>query len=128
MKKMKEKCKCNLPYINFNNINTCKICGKQNDFFIKMMIKNKEFDKPKKIEKDKIFVGDIFSVYQKSYGCFVEVVEVHNDNWCRVKIPNGGYMETQILGELIKCAKCTDKNGQNIGNFYKCERCGRFVN
>jgi hypothetical protein len=25
------------------------------------------------------------------------------------------------------CEKCTDKNGQNIGNMYICEYCGRTV-
>lgn len=125
---MRNQCKCKLPYVNLKSIDTCERCGNQNGVFALMIAGNKPFDKAKKIEKDKVFIGDIFSVYQKPFGCYVEVVEVYNDGWCKVQVPNGGYMDTQILGELIKCSKCTDKNGQNIGNFYNCERCGRSVN
>lgn len=123
---MKTQCKCELPYV-LSGTNSCTKCGNQNTTFVRKIADGTPYDTSKERTNDKYFVGDIFSVFQKPFGCYVKIVEVHNDGWGKVQVPSGGYMDTQILGELIRCAKCTDKNGQNIGNMYMCERCGRSV-
>jgi hypothetical protein len=42
---------------------------------------------------------------------------------------NATYIATisKLVDDSFTCYHCTDKNGQNIGNMYKCEECGRLV-
>ena len=42
---------------------------------------------------------------------------------------NETYIATisKLADDSYMCNHCTDKNGQNIGNMYKCEKCGRLV-
>ena len=97
---MKNQCKCELPYVRSGS-DTCTQCGNQNGYFLKKIVEGKEYDKAKHLNRDEHAVGDIHSVWQKPFCCFVKIVELHKDGWVKVQVPNGGYMDTQILGEKV---------------------------
>jgi len=46
--------------------------------------------------------GDVVEVIGKTYACLVEIQNYIPTGWYRVKLPNGGFHETQILGEKFK--------------------------
>jgi hypothetical protein len=98
--KMRNQCKCELPYVRSGS-DTCTQCGNQNGYFLKKIVEGKEYDKAKHLNRDEHAVGDIHAVWQKPFGCFVKIVELHKDGWVKVQVPNGGYMDTQILGEKV---------------------------
>jgi len=47
-------------------------------------------------------VKDIVEVITTLYSCLVEIQNYIPNGWYRVKLPNGGFHETQILGKRIK--------------------------
>jgi hypothetical protein len=49
------------------------------------------------------------------------------ENWLERQLISR--IEQLSKADVIKsvCVKCTDKNGNNIGNMYICEYCGRTV-
>lgn len=97
---MRNQCKCELPYVRSGS-DTCTQCGCKNGYFQKKVVDGQEYDKSRHLDREEYAVGDIHCVWQRSFGCFVKIVDIHSDGWVRVKVPNGGYMDTQILGEKV---------------------------
>ncbi len=46
--------------------------------------------------------GDIVEIIGASYSCLVEIKYYISQGWYRVKLPNGGFHDTQILGDKVK--------------------------
>jgi hypothetical protein len=96
---MRDECNCKLPYVH-NGTDTCIQCGNQQTRFLP--ITN---DKPTTLKTEfngtEFKKGDIVEVIGKSYVCLVEIQNYIPEGWYRVKLPNGGFHETQILGTKV---------------------------
>jgi len=76
---------------------TCNICKFQQTRFSNpnpVTIK-------RKFRGDEYKAGDIVEVIGNSYACLVEIQNYISKGWYRVKLPNGGFHETQILGDIV---------------------------
>ena len=53
--------------------------------------------------------NDIVEIITKTHCMCVKVISYLNDGWYRVQLPNGGYHDTQILGDVVGSANDTPK-------------------
>lgn len=96
---MRNQCECKLPYV-INGTDTCYYCGNQQPRFLPI-----KKEKPISVKRD--FNGsefqrnDIVEVVGKLYCCLVEIQNYLERGWYRVKLPSGGFHETQILGDKV---------------------------
>jgi hypothetical protein len=96
---MRNQCKCKLPYVD-NGTDTCTQCNNQQVRFLPIIN-----EKPISVKRD--FNGseykpnDIVEVIGKSYCCLVEIKNYITNGWYGVQLPNGGFHETQILGDVV---------------------------
>lgn len=97
---MKKQCDCKLPYV-LNGTNTCKQCGNEQNMFLPI-----RDEKPITVKKEfngtEYEKGEIVEVIRGQYALLVEIQNFIKGGWYRVKLPNGGFHETQILGAKIK--------------------------
>lgn len=96
---MRNQCQCKLPYVK-NGTDTCTQCGNQQSRFLPIIHANPITIK-KEFVGNEFEKGDIVEVIGNSYACLVEIVNYIPNGWYRVKLPNGGFNETQILGDKI---------------------------
>lgn len=97
---MREQCKCELPYVNAGT-DTCIYCRNWNtSFFV-----NRSISPKREFDGSEYNPGDIVEIITKSYSCYVEIVKYVPNGWYQVKLPNGGFTETQYLGKIVKPCK-----------------------
>lgn len=94
---MRNQCQCKLPYV-YLGTDTCNICNYQQTRFSTEQKPKTTF---KKFKGDEYKPGDIVEVIGNSYACLVEIQSYISKGWYRVKLPNGGFHETQILGDIV---------------------------
>ena len=97
---MNNQCKCKLPYV-LNGTNTCKICGDQQSMFLKLFLNELPITKATVFNGTEYQSGDIVQKISHSYCCLVEVERYLSKGWYRIKLPNGGFHETQRLGDKV---------------------------
>jgi hypothetical protein len=88
-----------LPYVH-SGTDTCTICGYQQAMFLPI-INHKQISVKRDFTGSEFKPNDVVEVIGKSYACLVEVQNYISNGWYRVKLPNGGFHETQILGDLV---------------------------
>jgi len=96
---MKNQCQCKLPYVH-KGTDTCTQCRNQQTRFLPITTE-KPITLKKEFKGDEFKKGDIIEVIGKSYACLVEIQNYIPKGWYRVQLPNGGFHETQILGEKV---------------------------
>lgn len=96
---MRNQCKCKLPYVRSGS-DTCTQCGNQQVRFLPIT-DPKPITLKKQFKGNEFKSGDIVEKIGKSYACLVEVVNYIPEGWYLVQLPNGGFHETQILGEKV---------------------------
>ena len=96
---MRNQCQCKLPYVH-SGTDTCTQCKNQQTRFLPIT-DDKPITQKNKFKGDEFKKGDIVEVIGKSYACLVEIVNYIPNGWYCVQLPNGGYMDTQILGAKV---------------------------
>ena len=95
---MKNQCQCKLTYVH-NGTDTCTQCRSQQTRF--SITTEKPITLKKEFKGDEFKKGDIIEVIGKSYACLVEIQYYIPKGWYRVQLPNGGFHDTQILGDKV---------------------------
>jgi hypothetical protein len=96
---MKNQCKCKLPYVH-NGTDTCTQCKNQQTMFLPI-INDKPISVKREFNGTEFKPNDLVEVIGKSYACLVEIQKYIPKGWYRVKLPNGCFNETQILGDVV---------------------------
>ncbi len=96
---MRNQCKCKLPYVH-SGTDTCTQCGNQQVRFLPI-INDKPISVKREFNGSEFKPNDVVEVIGKSYACLVEIQNYIPKGWYRVQLPNGGFHETQILGDVV---------------------------
>lgn len=96
---MENQCKCKLPYVH-NGTKKCTQCHNEQTRFLPIT-EQKPTTQKNEFNGTEYKKGDIVEVIGKSYACLVEIQNYIPKGWYRVKLPNGGFLETQILGAKV---------------------------
>ena len=96
---MRKQCECKLPYVLNGSID-CERCGNMQGRFLPS-INDSPLSVKTEYKGTEFVKGDLVEVIAKSYSCLVEIQNYIPNGWYHVKLPNGGYHDTQILGRKV---------------------------
>lgn len=97
----RSECTCELPYVKAQDSNGVDICDRCRGSVWVFTGKEEETEKYD-LEGSEYKAGDIVKVIGKGYRCLVKVIKYSGDGMYIVQLPNGGYHETMVLGEIYK--------------------------